>query len=82
MKIEILGDGCVRCRTLKKNVEQAVEALDLPAEVSAVMDPGRIAELGVRSLPQLVVDGKVVMSNTPGTVERIKEILSSSRSGS
>ena len=81
MKIEILGDGCVRCRTLKKNVEQAVEALELSAEISAVMDPERISDLGARSLPQLVIDDKVVLSNTHGTVARIKDLLRSSSGG-
>ena len=75
MTIEVLGDGCSKCKVLKKHVQQAISELELNTEVSSVVDPERIAYLEVLSLPQLVIDGQVVAEALTNTVESIKEIL-------
>jgi small redox-active disulfide protein 2 len=75
MKIEILGDGCSKCNVLKNNVLQAVNEVEVNAEVTSVMDPMRIADLEVLSLPQLVIDGQVVPSANKISVDEIKELL-------
>ena len=79
MKIEILGDGCPRCKALKRKVEEAVGELGIGAEVSTVMDPGRLSELHALSLPQLVIDGRTVPSGNQMTIDGIKAILSTVR---
>ena len=75
MKIEILGDGCAKCETLRKRVTQAVNELGLKGEVESVMDPDRLAAHHAMSLPGLVING--TMHPAPGglSVEQIKEIL-------
>jgi small redox-active disulfide protein 2 len=75
MTIEILGDGCSKCKVMKKNVQQAIDDLGLHTEVSSVMDPERIAKLEVLSLPQLVIDGQISPSSISSSVESIKELL-------
>jgi len=75
MKIEVLGDGCTKCRALKKRVEQAVKDLELDAEVSAVMDPEKLAELKAMSLPQLVVDGRMIPAGSLNSLNDIKNFL-------
>jgi small redox-active disulfide protein 2 len=75
MTIEILGDGCSKCKVMKKKVQQAVDDLGLHTEVSSVMDPERIAKLEVLYLPQLVIDGQITPSSISSSVESIKELL-------
>ena len=75
MKIEVLGDGCTKCRALKKRVEQAVVDLGLDAEVNAVMDPEKLAELQTMSLPQLVIDGHMVPAGSLNSLNEIKNFL-------
>ncbi len=47
MKIEVLGDGCAKCRVLVKNVREAVVEAAPDAEVVSVSDPERIAHYGL-----------------------------------
>lgn len=76
MKIEIFGDGCHKCKALKTKVQQAVNELEIQAEVNAVMDLERIADFGALSLPQIVIDGQM-MHLEKMSINSIKELLSS-----
>ena len=75
MKIEILGDGCAKCETLRKRVNQAVTELGLKTDIEAVIDPDRLAAHHAMSLPGLVINGR--MHPAPGglSVDQIKELL-------
>ena len=75
MTIEILGDGCSKCKVLKKHVQQAINELALDSEVNSVDDPELIAYFRVLSLPQLVIDGQVIDEKLPHSVRKIKELL-------
>lgn len=75
MTIEILGDGCSKCKVLKKLVQQAINDLELHTEVSSVIDPQRIASLEVLSLPQLVINGEVVEPTLTSSFESLKKVL-------
>ena len=72
MKIEILGTGCAKCKTLYENTKKAVEAIGVSAEVVKVEDIPSIMKYGVMSTPALVIDGKVKAS---GQVVSIVEIM-------
>ena len=75
MKIEILGPGCPRCRTLEENARKAVEELGLDATVEKVADINEIAARGVLMTPGLVVDGRAVSSGHLLSVNQIKKQL-------
>ncbi len=79
MKIEILGPGCPRCQALAANTEQAVKSLELSAEIEKVTDMGRIIGYGVMSTPAIAVDGRLVGSGKPFTVDEIKNLLQKAR---
>jgi hypothetical protein len=82
MTIEILGDGCSKCKVMKKNVQQAINDLGLHTEVNVSMDPERIAKLEVLFLPQLVIDGQITPSSAWSSFEDLKELLrTASRQG-
>jgi small redox-active disulfide protein 2 len=59
-KIQVLGPGCSKCKTLAANAEQAVKEAAIEGEVVKVRD---IAEMltfdSVSALPALAIDGEV-----------------------
>jgi len=75
MKIEILGTGCPKCETVARNVEQAVAALGIQAEVIKVTDITEIAARGVMLTPALSIDGEIKAVGKVPIVGEIKAWL-------
>jgi small redox-active disulfide protein 2 len=75
VKIEVLGTGCAKCKSLLKNVEKAVAESGLDTEVVKVDGISEIMERGVMMTPALYIDGKSVMMGRAATVEEIKSLL-------
>jgi small redox-active disulfide protein 2 len=59
MKVQILGTGCPKCRTLEANAKIAISELGLEVEVEKVTDIEAIMAMGVMMTPALAVDGTV-----------------------
>lgn len=59
MKIEVLGVGCARCRSLMTAVRESADRLALDYSLEHVSDIKSFARHGVVFTPALVVDGKV-----------------------
>lgn len=75
MKIEVLGTGCAKCKTLYENTVRAVDLSGKSADVVKVEDIPSIMKYGVVSTPALVVDGKVKFSGKVATAGEIAEML-------
>ncbi len=75
MKIEILGMGCPKCKTLYENAQKAVKEKGVPAEVVKVEDMDTITAYGVMMTPALVVDGQVKTTGRIPAPEEIKKWL-------
>ena len=75
VKIEILGTGCAKCKSLTKNVEKAVQELGIKAEIVKVDNIKEIMDRGVMMTPALYIDGKSKMVGRTATVEEIKKML-------
>jgi len=75
MKIEVLGTGCAKCKTLYENVKKAVEETGAQVEVAKVEDIPSIMKYGVLSTPALVIDGTVKFSGRVASAAEIKEWL-------
>ena len=75
MKIEILGTGCSKCKTLEENAKKAIAQIGGFHEVKKVEDIVEIMNYGVMSTPALVVDGKVKSSGKTLTPNEIIELL-------
>ncbi len=75
VKIEVLGTGCAKCKSLTKNVEKAVQELGIQAEVVKVDSIQEIMDRGVMMTPALYIDGKSAMMGKTATVEEIKRML-------
>lgn len=75
MKIEVLGPGCARCKTLHDNVLKAISELGLPCEVEKVTDMQRLLTYNVMSTPALVIDGQVKAAGRVLSPAEIKSLL-------
>jgi small redox-active disulfide protein 2 len=75
VKIQVLGTGCAKCKTLMANAQKAVEELANGATVEKVEDVLEIRKLGVMTTPALAVDGKVRSSGKVLSPEAIKQLL-------
>ncbi len=75
MKIEVLGSGCAKCKTLYEAVKTAVNEKGVEAEVVKVEDMPTIMKYGVMSTPALVIDGKVVFSGKSPSAAEIQKYL-------
>lgn len=59
MKIEVLGTGCAKCKSLMAEAEKAVALAKVPVDLTKVEDIEAIMGYGVMQTPALVVDGKI-----------------------
>ena len=75
MKIEVLGTGCPKCKSLEKNVRDAVGELGINADIFKVEDIIEIMNHGILSTPGLVIDNKIVSSGHILSVNQVKEII-------
>ena len=76
MRIQVLGPGCPRCKTLTANVEQAIQDLELDdATVEKVTGIADIAKFGVMMTPALVVDGRVESAGKVLSAAEVARIL-------
>ena len=75
MKIEVLGTGCAKCKSLAKNVEKAVAETRVEAEVVKVESLQEIMSRGVMMTPALIIDGETVVVGRAPSVAEIKSLL-------
>jgi len=75
-KIEVLGTGCSKCKTLAANAEQAVREAGIEGVVVKVQDIAEILTFdGVRALPALAVDGQVKACGRSLSPEEIRTLI-------
>ena len=75
MKIEILGMGCPKCKTLYENTLSALKNVEKEAEVVKVEDLARITEYAVMTTPALVIDGEVKSAGKVLSADEIQKLL-------
>jgi small redox-active disulfide protein 2 len=75
MKIEVLGTGCAKCKSLLRNVEKAVQETGTPAEIVKVDSLQEIMSRGVMMVPALYVDGEAMAVGRAPGVEEIKKMI-------
>lgn len=79
MHIKVLGPGCPKCKTLEKNVQDAVSELGIDATVTKVDDIVDIMAYGIMTTPALVIDEKVVVKGFVPSITEIKSLLTLKR---
>jgi small redox-active disulfide protein 2 len=74
-KIQVLGTGCAKCKTLAEHTEKAAKELGIDCTIEKVADLKEIMKFGVMVTPALVVDGKVKIAGKVPTPDEIKSML-------
>ena len=75
-KIQVLGTGCSKCKTLAANAERAVKEAGIEGVVVKVQDIAEILTFdGVRALPALAVDGEVKACGRSLSSDEIKVLI-------
>ncbi len=75
-RIQILGTGCPKCRTLTANAEAAVKSLGIEAQIEKVEKIPDIMKFGVMVTPALVVDGVVRSAGKVLSADDIGRLIS------
>ena len=73
-KIEILGTGCAKCKSLEASAREAVEHLGIEAEIVKIDAMDDIIARGVMMTPAIAIDGVVKSSGrvlSPADVEKL-----------
>lgn len=74
-KIQILGTGCPKCKTLAANTEQAAKALGIEYTIEKVTGISDIMKFGVMMTPALVVDGQVKSVGKVPSAAQLQDML-------
>ena len=74
-KIQILGTGCPKCKTMTANAEEAVRALGIEAQIEKVEKIADIMKFAVMVTPALVVDGQVKSAGKVLSASEIQKFL-------
>ena len=75
MKIEILGSGCAKCKSVEKLVRNVVEELGINAEIVKVEDLQEIINRGIMMTPAVFIDGEAKIVGRVPTADEIKKLL-------
>ena len=74
-KIQILGTGCPKCKTLAENAEAAAREAGIEYEIEKITEITEIMKFGVMMTPGIVIDGVVKSSGKVASVQDIKGYL-------
>ncbi|MBE9487588.1 MAG: thioredoxin family protein [Bacteroidetes bacterium] len=75
MEIKVLGTGCSSCKALFETVKQAVNELEIDANIIKEEDMMQIMSYKIMRLPALVIDEKVVSAGKKLSLKETKELL-------
>jgi len=75
MKIEILGSGCAKCKSVEKLVRNIVEELGIQADIVKVEDLQEIVNRGVMMTPAVFIDGEAKIVGRVPTIDELKKLL-------
>ncbi len=75
MKIEILGSGCAKCKSVEKLVRSIVEELGIQADIIKVEDLQEIVNRGIMMTPAVFIDGEAKIVGRIPTADELKKLL-------
>ena len=75
MKIEILGTGCSKCKTLEAVAKEALAKVGGFHEIEKVDDMIKIMDYGVMSTPALVINGVVKSTGKVLSVDDVVALM-------
>ncbi len=75
MKIEILGSGCAKCKSVEKLVRNIVEELGIQADIVKVDDLQEIVNRGIMMTPAVFIDGEAKIVGRIPSADELKKLL-------
>ena len=75
MKIEILGSGCAKCKSVEKLVRNVVEELGIQADIVKIEDLQEIVNRGIMMTPAVFIDGEAKIVGRVPTADELKKLL-------
>jgi len=75
MDLQILGPGCANCKKLAENAEAAAKELGIQYEIFKVSDLAAITGFGIRRMPALIADGKILVEGRVPSVDELMSLL-------
>ena len=75
MKIEILGSGCAKCKSVEKLVRNIVEELGIQADIVKVEDLQEIVNRGIMMTPAVFIDGEAKIVGRVPTADELKKLF-------
>jgi len=75
MKIEILGSGCAKCKSVEKLVRNIVEELCIQADIIKVEDLQEIVNRGIMMTPAVFIDGEAKIVGRVPTSDELRKLL-------
>lgn len=74
-KIEILGTGCPKCKSLEASTREAVEHLGIDADITKIEKMDDIIARGVMMTPAIAVDGEIKSSGRVLSAADVEKLL-------
>jgi small redox-active disulfide protein 2 len=75
LKIEVIGSGCRKCKSLFELTQEVVRELNINANVLYSTDINKIVAMGLMSSPVLIIDDKPILVGMLPDKDRLKEII-------
>ena len=75
VEIKILGQGCVQCDKLERDLMEVMAETGLAADLEHVRDIKEIGKYGVMGMPALLINGKVMSVGRVPPKAKLKEWL-------
>jgi small redox-active disulfide protein 2 len=72
MKVQILGAGCAKCKTLEQKIRQLNDTHKLNLEIEKVTDLQEIIKYRIMMTPGLVIDGVL---KSVGSIPKDSQLL-------
>jgi len=75
VEIKVLGQGCVQCDRLERDLMEVMAEIDLAADLEHVREIKEIGKYGVMGMPALLINGKVMSVGRVPPKAKLKEWL-------
>ncbi|MFH1951715.1 MAG: thioredoxin family protein [Pseudomonadota bacterium] len=75
VEIKVLGQGCVQCDRLERELMEVMAEIDLAADLEHVREIKEIGKYGVMGMPALLINGKVMSVGRVPPKAKLKEWL-------
>lgn len=78
MEITVVGTGCAKCNKLEEITREAVNELNIEAEIKKMTNIKEIAQTGILLTPGLIINGKIKLAGKVPSKEEVKKIIKGS----